>query len=401
MKLRSKETYWLLRNGLIQAYPSLRKNIVCDVLIIGGGITGALMAYQFSREGYRTIVIDKRDIAMGSTSASTSMLQYELDTPLHALIETIGREAALETYKAGIRAIQKIAKIVHLLPSDCEFKETNSLYFAHNPQNADKLRIEFECRKSAGIKVKWLNKDQLMATYGLVGEGGILSETGGRMDVYKLTHALLQHSTKQFGLQVYDHTALEKIEYGNNENQIVLDTSNTITCKHTIFATGYETHQLIDGNIGKLVSTYACISEPFETLPASLTNTIFWNTQDPYFYCRTTLDNRILIGGEDEDFKNPEKRDALIEKKEENLVAKFCQIMPGVDFIADFSWAGTFGLTKDSLPYIGCHPKYPNSYFMLGFGGNGMTFSIMGMEILSDAVAGRQNKFLEYFKFNR
>ncbi|MBA4056261.1 MAG: FAD-dependent oxidoreductase, partial [Marivirga sp.] len=85
MKLRSKETYWLLKNGLIQSYPSLQKDIRCNILIIGAGVTGALMAYQFSQEGYKTVLIDKRDVAMGSTSATTAMLQYELDEPLYSL----------------------------------------------------------------------------------------------------------------------------------------------------------------------------------------------------------------------------------------------------------------------------------------------------------------------------
>ena len=98
MEIRSKEPYWLLKNGIINSYPSLRKNIECDILIIGGGITGALVGYQFSSEGYRTVVIDKRDIGAGSTSATTSMIQYELDKPLYSLSETIGKESAVDIY---------------------------------------------------------------------------------------------------------------------------------------------------------------------------------------------------------------------------------------------------------------------------------------------------------------
>jgi glycine/D-amino acid oxidase-like deaminating enzyme len=136
-------------------------------------------------------------------------------------------------------------------------------------------------------------------------------------------------------------------------------------------------------------------------LPEVLTNTLFWNTEDPYFYFRTTDDNRMLVGGLDENVNNPELRDALIDKKEEALVNGIKEKIPGIDFVADFTWAGTFGATKDSLPYIGSHPAYPDSYFMLGFGGNGITFSVMGMKILSDAVAKRKNIFLDYFRFDR
>jgi glycine/D-amino acid oxidase-like deaminating enzyme len=401
VKIRSKEPYWLLRNGIINSYPSLRKNIKCDVLIIGGGITGALVSYRLSRDGYKTVVIDKRDIGTGSTSATTSMVQYELDEPLYGLMDTIGRKAAVDIYTAGVNAIHQLGEIANDLPGNCGFNFKASLHFAETAQDAAGLMKEFECRKMAGIKVDWLTKEQINARYGVISEGGILSETAASMDAYQLTHALLEHSIKNYGVEVYDHTALESVEYSDDKNFVIVDTAAQIECSTIVYATGYESHDFIKKGIGKLISTYACISEPFEQLPAALADTVFWNTQDPYFYFRTTFDNRILIGGVDENFKNPEKRDACIEKKEEALVRTFGQKLPGVDFVADFSWAGTFGVTKDSLPYIGSHPDFPNTCFMLGFGGNGITFSVMGMDIISDAIGKRPNKFLEYFKFNR
>ena len=84
MKLRSKEPYWLLKNGILQSYPTLRRNLNCEILIVGGGITGALVAFQLSKEGHDTALIDRRDILLGSTSATTSMLQYEINEPLYS-----------------------------------------------------------------------------------------------------------------------------------------------------------------------------------------------------------------------------------------------------------------------------------------------------------------------------
>ena len=86
MDLRSANGFWMLRNGLLNSYPSLQEDVDCDVLVVGAGITGALMASQLSSEGYRTVVIDRRNVAFGSTSATTAMLQYELDKPLYELI---------------------------------------------------------------------------------------------------------------------------------------------------------------------------------------------------------------------------------------------------------------------------------------------------------------------------
>jgi glycine/D-amino acid oxidase-like deaminating enzyme len=400
MKLRSKEPYWLLKNGLINTYPSLQRNASCDVLVVGGGITGSLLAYQFSKEGYKTILIDKRDVSLGSTSASTSLLQYEIDEPLYSLIEKVGENAAVDTYLEGVRAIEKLGKIIKSLKADCGFEHKNSVFIANDEKDAAWLATEFEHRKRIGLNVEWLTKAKLKRNYGAKGEGAILSESGASTDVYQLVHCLLEYASKNQGLNVFDHTALLKVHYNKNTCIAEVEGNYQITTKKILYATGYESQDMLKDKVVDLISTYAFVSEPIK-IPQHIKNTMFWDTEDPYLYMRSTHDNRILVGGEDEQFKNPERRDQLIEKKEEKLLKKITQKFEGLRLIPDYSWAGTFGITKDALPYIGEHPDFPNSYFVLAFGGNGITFSVMGMQILSDAMAGKHNKFLEYFRFKR
>ena len=86
MKLNSGYPYSLIKNGLPHSYPKLEKNIKTDVLILGGGISGALTAHYLVQEGIDCALIDARTIGLGSTCASTSLLQYEIDTSLHQLI---------------------------------------------------------------------------------------------------------------------------------------------------------------------------------------------------------------------------------------------------------------------------------------------------------------------------
>lgn len=400
MKLRSKEPYWLLKNGLIGSFPSLQKNISCDILIIGGGITGALMAYQFSGEGYNTVLIDKRDVSLGSTSASTSLLQYELDEPLYSLIEKVGENAAVDTYLEGVKAIEKLDKIVTSLKAECGFERKQSAYIAHSKKAADWLVTEFEQRKRVGLPVKWLTKAQLRRQFGAKGEGAILSGIGASTDVYQLVHCLLEKATRHQKLRVFDHTELLNVRHEKNTCRAEVEGGYTITSKKIIYATGYESQSMLKDKVVELISTYSFISEPVK-IPRSLKQTMFWDTEDPYLYMRVTDDNRVLAGGEDEQFKNPERRDRLIDRKQEKLLEKIQDTFSGLKLIPDYAWAGTFGVTKDALPYIGEHPDYPDSYFVLAFGGNGITFSLMAMEIISDAIAGRHNRFLEYFRFRR
>ena len=150
-----------------------------------------------------------------------------------------------------------------------------------------------------------------------------------------------------------------------------------------------------------LISTYAIVSEIEPKLSTPYNDILIWNTSDPYIYLRTTDDGRFLMGGEDEEFKNPQKRDLLIGKKEQKLVRSFEKHFPHIHFYPDFAWAGTFGETKDGLPYIGEHKDFSNSYFVLGFGGNGITFSVTGMEMVSHWIKGKNHLLSEWFSFGR
>jgi glycine/D-amino acid oxidase-like deaminating enzyme len=116
---------------------------------------------------------------------------------------------------------------------------------------------------------------------------------------------------------------------------------------------------------------------------------------------RTTPDNRIIVGGRDEDFYSPEKRDELIAAKTKKLTHDFGKVFPHINFIPEFSWTGTFGSTKDGLPFIGPYKKLPNSYFALGFGGNGITFSLIAAEIIADMLTGRKTPVAKIFSFER
>ena len=71
-------------------YPSLQRNVTCNAVVIGGGITGALAAFHLAESGVKTVVIDQREIGTGSTSASTALLQYEADVPLRELGKRVG-----------------------------------------------------------------------------------------------------------------------------------------------------------------------------------------------------------------------------------------------------------------------------------------------------------------------
>jgi len=400
MDVRSNEPFWLVKNGIKHSYPSLREDIDADVLIVGGGITGALMAHAAVKKGYKTVVIDKREIANGSTSATTSMLQYEIDIPLYKLKQLIGDQGAIASYMACRDAIYKLEELVEEVQSACGFEKKESVYFAGNSKDLKWLKTEYDARLSAGFEVKWLNKAELRAAYGLIGEGGILSEDGGSVDAFCLAHDLLHYNTER-GLRVFDKTELKKVKYVKGGIEALTHTGAKINAKKVIYCTGYETQGMLPDKVVNLKSTYAMISERGAGHAEICKKTLFWNTDAPYLYMRTTADGRLLVGGEDVDFKNALRRDLLLGKKKERLIKTLKKYLPDVMFIEDFCWCGTFGETKDGLPYIGVHPKFPDSYFLLGFGGNGITFSVTGADMIIGMMEGKPDLLSHYFRFQR
>lgn len=399
MDVRSNEPFSLIKNAFPKSYPSLQKSIASQILIIGAGITGALIAYNLLKEGKKVVMVDRRDVCNGSTAASTSILQYEIDVPLHKLIDQVGLTCAVSSYKDCEKAITEIKKIADDIKSDCGYQAQKSIYFTSTKKDLEFLKNEYEARKEHGFKVKWLSKDAC-SQLGLKAYGAIESSSGAVMDVYRLANDLLRYCSEH-GVLIFDRTNIAHIKTKGDKTLATTQDDFTIKVDEVVHCTGYESTETIKQKIVALKSTYALASEAYETLPKAFKNRVYWNTDAPYLYFRSTSDNRIIMGGGDRDFKNALRRDALLPRKEKELTKSFKKCFPEISFIPDYSWAGTFGETTDGLPYFGKpDPKKPEHY-ILGFGGNGITFSVMGMEAVVHSINKTPHPYLEYYKFGR
>jgi len=400
MNLHSTEPFWLLKNGLLTPYPSLKTDLSCEVLVVGGGITGALMAHALTDAGMDVVVVDKRDVATGSTAASTAMLQYEIDVPLHRLIDQVGEEIAVGSYRACVAAIDELEKLAALTDTGCGFKRKKSLYFAHLPAHKARLQTECATRQRHGFNVEWLDRAAARQRFGLPTAGAILSADGAEVDAFQLAHGLFHRAVGK-GLRVFDRTEITRTTH--TDAGVVLRTAqgHTLRARHVVYCTGYEAQGQLPEKVVELLSTFAVASEPFDVLPDFFAEAVLWNTQNPYLYLRTTSDNRVLIGGSDVPFRDARRREAVLPSKEKTLVRAFRKLYPDLDFIPDRAWAGTFGETNDGLPYIGPHPAFPHSYFALGFGGNGITFSVTAASLIREALRGHPPKELAWYRFGR
>ena len=401
MDLKSGYPFWAVRNGLMQAFPPLQQDLRCEVVVIGAGITAALIADQLQQHGHEVAVIEQRDVGWGSTAASTALLQYEIDTPMRELAKRYGLDAALLAYRACAQAIEQLQELAAQV-GEVDFRDAQSLYYASRRRHLRPLLEEFELRSRHGFAVDWLDAEGVAKDYGFAAPGAILSTPAASMDPYRMAYRLLGRVQAQGG-RVHDRCRVNHIE--SNARHVHLRTTEgiNIRCRHLVMAAGYASQRWLQQRVARNRSSYAFVTDPLHAdALGPLRNTLLWETARPYLYLRSTADNRLLIGGEDDAVDVPLRRDAQVDRKAKRLAGKVARLFPHLPIQPTFAWAGTFAETEDGLPFFGAHQQWgPRVHFAMAYGGNGITYSMIGAGLVRAAIERRRHPLAQLFSFQR
>jgi len=400
LDLRTGCPVWLMNQRRIAGHRKLAKNIRSEVVVVGGGVSGALIAHRLASLGKQVIIVDRRDVGMGSTMASTAILSYEPDVHLIDLISLIGQRSAVRAYRAGIEALDSLEQTIKTLDDSCDFRRRESLYLASNRKHAQIVRRECAIRQEHNFKVELLTRRELDKSYSLRAPCAILTRQAAEVNPLKLTLALIR-SAQTKGLKVFSHTTVKSYRRGTKESVLTTEDGFQIRARHVVFATGYETQQLLKQKAVHLASSYAIASNAGTRFPKGRECPMIWESARPYLYVRTTVDGRIVAGGEDVDFVDAAKRDKLLARKTRTLEKKVRKMFPHLKWKVATAWTGTFAESKDGLPYIGPHKDFPGALFALGYGGNGITFATIASAIVPDLISQIKNSDARLFRFNR
>ncbi|TCJ17818.1 FAD-binding oxidoreductase [Flaviaesturariibacter flavus] len=399
MQLHTPHTYSLEVSGPVPGYEPLQTDADTEVLVIGAGISGALVAYALQRAGTACLLIDRRDPGMGSTAASTSLLQYELDTPLTRLGERAGTEAAERCYRLCYEALPRLKGICEAVGAGYLFKARPSLQFASMPEHLPLLQQEYEARRALGIDLRLLNNRELLQHFGIDKPGALLSAAGAAIDAYAILHCLLQAIVADGG-RVSGNTDATHIH--RDPAGVTVETAHgkRIRAQKLVIACGYESQRYLPRTVEQLSVTYALASERIDPQHFWYHRSLIWETARPYHYLRCTPDNRIIIGGEDTPFDGDHSF-PLLGEKTKMLEAAFRNLFPRIPFRPAFSWAGLFAGTADGMPYIGPVEGQPHTFYALGFGGNGILFSVLAADIICGLIRNGAHPDAALFSFER
>ena len=390
-----------MRNGIGDASAKLNESIECDVAIIGAGITSALVTDALIATGKRIVVLDSRDIAQGSTSASTALLQYEIDTHLIDLTRVLGADRAMRAYLACAASFELLeARFPDLLPM-AGYERRASLYLASDDKSVPTLRAELAARLRIGLSCEWLDGGELRRRFGCQRPGGILSALGAQVDPFRLARGLFAANVRH-GVRLFARTKVTQIEEQGPALRLWTAGGHAVTASQVVVCAGYESLDFLADGFADVNNTFALVTEPLARNDRIATLPLMWESDRPYLYLRTTPDGRLLIGGADVPFKNSIARDLLLPRQVGKLASQY-QNLFGKDLPpVAYAWAGSFAETRDGLPLIGRVPGMsPRLQFALCYGGNGITYSVQAADMIRAGLEGQAHDLDDIFGFER
>jgi glycine/D-amino acid oxidase-like deaminating enzyme len=396
--LRTGRSVWSDTAHPPLAVHALKQSLKADVAIVGAGISGAFMAHAFAPRHGRVVVLDRRAPGMGSTHASTAMLQFEIDTPLVELGDRIGHARAAQAWRRSWRATQALIRLVREERIACGLQDREALYLCGDALGARGMAREARARVRAGLDCDFLPARALKARFGIDRTGAILSPGAAVADPVALSRGLLRRA-RRAGARIFAPAEVRQVMA--TRHGVVLDAgAHFIEAKTVIFCTGYETLAPLPARGLKITSSWAAATAPRAAYPDWLDRTLVWEAARPYLYLRTTADGRLLVGGEDADLDSPSYRADTLAQKGRRLAAKTARLLPGVKPAWSHAWAGAFGESSDGLPVIDAVPGLPGCFTVMGFGGNGTVYAMLAAQLMPGLVAGRASADAGLFRFS-
>jgi glycine/D-amino acid oxidase-like deaminating enzyme len=393
--LRTGAPVWTRARRPAVAHGPLKRDIETEVLIVGAGISGALLAEALTDAGLEVVLVDRRGPIAGSTAASTALLQHALDMPLTHLQRSLGPERATRVWLRSRLVVTALHERTQRLGIQAELAPRQALYLAGELLDARGLAKEAEARRRIGLEVELLGRRELYDRFGLRRSAGLLGFGDWVAEPRKLAAGYLRAALRR-GARIFAPTDVVQVREHTRGVVVTTRHGQRIRAKHAVFATGYEVFKGLEARGHSLQSTWVIATKP---QPRALwpSQCMIWEASDPYLYLRTTADGRVLCGGADEPFADASARDALSEQKFAFLRRRLRRMLPHLDTEPAYAWAGTFGTSATGTPIIGRLPGKRRLYTVLGCGGNGITFSMLAAQLIRALVLGERDRDAELF----
>ena len=366
-------------------HPALAGDLMVDVAVIGGGITGITAALLMGREGQRVAVLEARRVGKGETGKSTAHLTEALDVRYHTLISRFGVEGARLAAAGQREAIERIAGLCEELTIGCDFHRLPGFLTAERRAEIPELEHEARAIRQLGLHASLVAEVPLpFATV-----GALRWENQAALHPRLYLQALADAFVAAGG-RIAEETQVVEIDEGDPCRVItdrgVVHAREVIVAAHVPISNRVLLH-------AKLAAyrTYA-VGVALPDGAGDGAGGLFWDMADPYHYIRQQrIDGRLtlIVGGEDHKVGESEDTTAPFDRLEAYVRRRFGREVAATDH----RWSGQIVHSLDGLPYVGKNALSSRVFVAAGYGGNGITQGTLAAMVLANLAAGRKSRY--------
>lgn len=368
-------------------------NVMVDVCIIGGGITGLTAADLLKRAGKTVAIVDMGRIGNGETGHTSAHLTEVIDLDFRDLISKFGQQGAELVAQSSRRAIEKIEDNVLAKNIDCGFKRVTGYQFTEKENEVK----EIEDEAKAALKIGVPNEVVTEMPYPNKIARAIRFDHQAQFQPIAYLAALAK-SIEGGGSYIFENTRMLDVQDG--EPCVVKTDKGNITASDVIVAANVpSTNKFMLQTKIAAYRTYV-IAAPLNNVSDKFGNedVLLWDIEDPYHYIRLVDlkgQKHLIIGGEDHKTGQDEHTSQHYETLEKWARERF-----DIGEVI-YRWSGQVIEPVDGLPYIGRNSLSDNIFIATGFSGNGLTFGTVAGMLLSDLILGIENPWTELYEPGR
>jgi len=200
---------------------------LAEVVVIGGGVIGTSIAYYLAREGADVALVDKDDIASGTSSACDGFIMLQTKEPGPKL------EMALESAEIFQSLGEELAY-------DIEYRKDGGMVVIETEEEFESMSSLVKRQREFELEVELLDKDQMIKQQPYLSHhllASTYSPTDAQVHPIKLTLGFAQ-AAQHYGARLYSFTQVKGIKVSNGQVTGVVTNEGEIRTKIIVNAAG-------------------------------------------------------------------------------------------------------------------------------------------------------------------
>ncbi|MBQ2273718.1 MAG: FAD-binding oxidoreductase [Clostridia bacterium] len=371
-------------------HPPLKEDRTSDVVVIGGGLSGLLCAYELLKGGRSVCLCTSHTVGNGASRYGAGILCGDSGADLTRLRQTKGRDTAVSWYRLSSAGVEQVEHIVAEIGSKCDFRRRDVFYYTADG-NPDSLREEYRWRRHVGTPCRWLDRDACTEAFSFPCSGGILSENcGAELNLVRFCRDLEQWILLHGG-EIFEGTRVERIE-GGTDGYLCRSGSHAISSDFVVDARGGEALKR-SPHRGQRVTVFSIVTEPVASF-AGWQDRCILKSRDSCTYLRTTPDHRIVFSGAVSSVLSSDGSvggldlSAACRGKYRTLEEELREMFFGIPRIRrEFGFCQTVILPRGGLPSFGRDPRWKGLFYLYPFGEAGIASAAVGASWIARMVA--------------